>query len=126
MPILPGVMRAQAVLSNGLRVFLVEDHDVPLVKTTLLFRGGLRTSRPDKVPICSHPGILLLAVSGLYSTGAHSCVQVGLATIAAGVQRAGGSVQHPSAALDDALEQKAAYIEGGATPETSSLGMQQS
>lgn len=35
-------------------------------------------------------------------------------------------MQHPSAALDDALEQKAAYIEGGATPETSSLGMQQS
>ncbi|CAL5221100.1 g3232 [Coccomyxa viridis] len=87
----------KAVLSNGLRVFLVEDHDVPLVKTTLLFRGGLRTSRPDKV---------------------------GLATIASGVQRAGGSVQHPSAALDDALEQKAAYIEGGATPETSSLGFE--
>lgn len=41
---------AQAVLSNGLRVFLVEDHDVPLVKTTLLFRGGLRTSPPDKAP----------------------------------------------------------------------------
>ena len=35
-------------------------------------------------------------------------------------------MQHPSAALDDALEQKAAYIEGGATPETSSLGVQQS
>ena len=39
----------QAVLSNGLRVFLVEDHDVPLVKASLLFRGGLRTSPPDKV-----------------------------------------------------------------------------
>ena len=49
-------------------------------------------------------------------------MQVGLATVAAGVQRAGGSIQHPSAALDDALEQKAAYIEGGASPETSSLG----
>ena len=48
---------------------------------------------------------------------------MGVATIAAGVQRAGGSLQHPSAALDDALEQKAAYIEGGATPETSSLGL---
>ena len=35
-------------------------------------------------------------------------------------------MQHPSAALDDALEQKAAYIEGGASPDTSSLGMQQS
>ena len=42
-------MLMQAVLSNGLRVFLVEDHDVPLVKASLLFRGGLRTSPPDKV-----------------------------------------------------------------------------
>lgn len=42
-------MLLQAVLSNGLRVFLVEDHDVPLVKASLLFRGGLRTSPPDKV-----------------------------------------------------------------------------
>ena len=116
----------QAVLSNGLRVFLVEDHDVPLVKTTLLFRGGLRTSRPDKVHFCSHPSVALLTASGVHCSEAHSRMQVGLATIAAGVQRAGGSVQHPSAALDDALEQKAAYIEGGATPETSSLGTQQS
>ena len=99
---------------------------MPLVKTTLLFRGGLRTSRPDKVHICSHPSHALLMTSGKYCSRAHSCMQVGVATIAAGVQRAGGSVQHPSAALDDALEQKAAYIEGGATPETSSLGMQQS
>ena len=53
------------------------------------------------------------------------CVQVGLATVAAGVQRAGASVQHPSAALDEALEQKAAYIEGGASTETSSLGEMQ-
>ncbi|CAK0782146.1 hypothetical protein CVIRNUC_005584 [Coccomyxa viridis] len=87
----------KAVLSNGLRVFLVEDHDVPLVKASLLFRGGLRTSPPDKV---------------------------GVASIASGVQRAGGSTAHPGTALDEALEQKAAYIEGGASPETSSLGFE--
>ena len=45
----PSRVVMQAVLSNGLRVFLVEDHDVPLVKASLLFRGGLRTSPPDKV-----------------------------------------------------------------------------
>jgi len=39
----------QMVLRNGLRVFLVQDPDVPLVKGTLLFRGGLRASPPDKV-----------------------------------------------------------------------------
>ena len=48
--------------------------------------------------------------------------QVGVASIASGVQRAGGSIAHPGTALDEALEQKAAYIEGGASPETSSLG----
>ena len=50
------------------------------------------------------------------------CAQVGVASIASGVQRAGGSTAHPGTALDEALEQKAAYIEGGASPETSSLG----
>ena len=50
------------------------------------------------------------------------CTQVGVASIASGVQRAGGSTAHPGTALDEALEQKAAYIEGGASPETSSLG----
>ena len=52
-------------------------------------------------------------------------MQVGLATVASTVQRAGGSVQHPSAELDDALEQKAAHIEGGSSPETSSLGQRE-
>ena len=60
--------------------------------------------------------------SGINTQHGWGCVQVGLATVASAVQRAGGSVQHPSAELDDALEQKAAYIEGGSSPETSSLG----
>lgn len=42
---------AQVVLKNGLRVFLVQDHDVPLVKATLLFPGGLRASDPAKVTV---------------------------------------------------------------------------
>ena len=41
-------------------VFLIEDHDVPLVKTTLLFRGGLRSSRPDKVCEGSVPALCCL------------------------------------------------------------------
>ncbi len=43
------ICAGQVVLRNGLRVFLVQDPDVPLVKGTLLFRGGLRASTPDKV-----------------------------------------------------------------------------
>jgi hypothetical protein len=37
--------------------------------------------------------------------------QLGVATIASGVQRSGGSVRHPEQKLDEALEQMAAYIE---------------
>lgn len=49
-------------------------------------------------------------------------LQVGLATIAAGVQRAGGSKQHPGSALDEALELRAASIEGGASGEALGMG----
>ena len=45
----------QVTLSNGLRVFLLEDHELPLVRGSLLMRGGQRarcgdmtlTPRPD-------------------------------------------------------------------------------
>jgi zinc protease len=36
-------------LNNGLRVFLVEDHEVPLVKGTLAMRGGQRAVPAQKV-----------------------------------------------------------------------------
>ena len=39
----------QAVLPNGLRVFLLEDHEVPLVRGTLVMRGGRYASPQDKV-----------------------------------------------------------------------------
>lgn len=41
----------QVRLDNGLRVFLLEDHEVPLVKATLLMKGGARASPPDKVVV---------------------------------------------------------------------------
>ena len=72
-------------------------------------------------------GQLLFSHSSCLDTNTFSiasvCAQVGVASIASGVQRAGGSTAHPGTALDEALEQKAAYIEGGASPETSSLGI---
>lgn len=47
---------------------------------------------------------------------------MGLASISAGVQRAGGSRRHPGAALDEALELRAASIEGGASGEALGMG----
>lgn len=49
-------------------------------------------------------------------------MQVGVATVSAAVQRAGGSTAHPGDTLDRSLEQRAAFIEGGAGPEAASLG----
>ena len=40
---------AQVTLPNGLRVFLAEDHELPLVRGTLLMRGGQRAAPADKV-----------------------------------------------------------------------------
>lgn len=45
----PCLVVLQMVLDNGLRVFLLEDHEVPLVKGTLLMKGGARASPPNKV-----------------------------------------------------------------------------
>ncbi|GAB4817295.1 hypothetical protein N2152v2_004341 [Parachlorella kessleri] len=85
----------ELVLPNGLRLFLMEDHEVPLVRGSLLMKGGQRGSPDDKV---------------------------GIATISAGVQRAGGSTAHPEAVLNEALEDRGAYIEGGAALEYVSMG----
>ena len=54
----------------------------------------------------------------------HPLHQVGLASLSAAVQRSGGSVAHPGAALDEALEERAASIEGGASGEAFGFGFQ--
>lgn len=99
-PLLPDIVvqaPQEVVLDNGLRVFLLEDREVPLVKASLLMKGGARASPADKV---------------------------GLATISAGVQRAGGSREHPGNALDEALELRAASIEGGASGDAIAMGFE--
>lgn len=48
--------------------------------------------------------------------------QIGVASIALAVQRAGGSQRHPAEELNDTLETMAAGIEGGALPEALVLG----
>ncbi len=49
--------------------------------------------------------------------------QLGVATISLAVQRSGGSEAHPSDKMDEELEQRAAYIEGGAGMEASTMGL---
>lgn len=49
-------------------------------------------------------------------------LQVGVASIAAAVQRGGGSKQHPGSTLDDDLEVIAASIESAALPEAHVFG----
>lgn len=73
-------------LDNGLTVYLIEDHEFPLVSGTALFRTGSRFEPAEKV---------------------------GLASLTGTVMRSGGTKQHPPEALNQMLEQRAASIETG-------------
>ncbi|MEW5306139.1 MAG: hypothetical protein WDW36_008628 [Sanguina aurantia] len=87
----------RVVLPNGMRVLLLQDREVPLVRGELLMRGGQYASPADKI---------------------------GIATLSASVQRAGGSIAHPAPAVNERLEQLAASIEAGAGPQAVSVGFQ--
>jgi zinc protease len=71
-------------LANGLVVYLMEDHELPLVGGTAVVRTGDRLE-PDG--------------------------QIGLADLTGKVMRSGGTQTHPAEALNQQLEQKAASVE---------------
>ncbi|MGB8702867.1 MAG: pitrilysin family protein [Thermosynechococcaceae cyanobacterium] len=73
-------------LGNGLTVYLMEDHELPLVGGTALIRTGERFDPP---------------------------AQVGLGDIATEVMRSGGTRQYPADQLNQRLEQRAASVELG-------------
>jgi zinc protease len=73
-------------MSNGLIVYLMEDHELPLVSGTALFYTGDRLEPADKV---------------------------GLASIVGEVMRTGGTQHHSGDQLNQLLEQQAAAIEAG-------------
>jgi zinc protease len=75
---------SQFRLANGLTVYLMEDHEWPLVTGTALIRTGDRLEPASKV---------------------------GLATITGELMRAGGTRQHPAEMLNQMLEQRGAAIE---------------
>ena len=71
----------QFTLKNGMKVFLMENHELPLVEGTLLVKTGSRNEQGT---------------------------QTGLASITGSVMRSGGTTQHPANVLNELLEQKAA------------------
>jgi len=73
-------------LSNGMVIFLQEDHELPLIRGTARIRGGSREEPPAKV---------------------------GLVTIYGEVWRTGGTKTHSGDELDDYLEARAARVETG-------------
>jgi zinc protease len=73
-------------LTNGMQVYLMEDHELPLVSGTLLVRTGSRHEPSE---------------------------QVGLANLVATVMRSGGTETYPGDQLNQLLEQKAASVESG-------------
>ncbi|MBD2503200.1 insulinase family protein [Anabaena azotica FACHB-119] len=72
------------VLQNGLVVYLMEDHELPLVSGTAMVRAGSRWEPADKV---------------------------GLASFTGAVMRTGGTKQHSPDKLNEILEQRAASVE---------------
>ena len=71
-------------LDNGMVVYLIEDHDLPLVEGKALIHTGSRYEPAEKV---------------------------GLAELAGAVMRSGGTKSHSAARLNTILEQKAASVE---------------
>lgn len=76
----------QFELANGIKVFLLEDHELPLVGGSAMVWTG------DRLEPTS---------------------QVGLASITGAVMRSGGSRNHPTEVMNQRLEQLAASVEAG-------------
>jgi zinc protease len=81
---LPEYSRFQ--LSNGMLVYLMEDHELPLVGGTLLVRTGDRLEPAE---------------------------QIGLAGMTGAVMRSGGTQTRPADEINQFLEQRAASVETG-------------
>ena len=82
-------------LSNGMVIFLQEDHELPLIDGTARIRGGSRDEDPKKT---------------------------GLIDIYSDVWRTGGTKSQTGDQLDDYLEVRAAKVETGGGPDSASIG----
>jgi zinc protease len=83
-------------LSNGMVIFLQEDHELPLIDGSARIRGGSRNDPASKV---------------------------GLADIFGEVWRTGGTKMQTGDQLDDFLEVRAAKVETGGGPDSTSISL---
>ncbi len=83
-------------LSNGMVIFLQEDHELPLIDASARIRSGSRNEPADKT---------------------------GLAHIYGQVWRTGGTKDQTGDQLDDFLEIRAAKVETGGGPDSTSISM---
>lgn len=86
---------AMFTLSNGMRVFLLEDHELPLIRGLALVRTGNLFDPPDKR---------------------------GLADLTAEVLRSGGTKSKTGDQIDEQLENVAASVESGMDETSASVG----
>ncbi len=85
----------QFTLSNGMRVFLLEDHELPLLSGSVMVRTGNLFDPPDKK---------------------------GLADVTAGVLRSGGTTAKSGDQLDVELENIAASVESSMAETSATVG----
>jgi zinc protease len=83
-------------LSNGMVIFLQEDHELPLIEASARIRGGSRDEPAAKV---------------------------GLVSIFGDVWRTGGTKTQTGDQLDDYLEARAAKVETGPGPDSTSISL---
>jgi predicted Zn-dependent peptidase len=76
----------QVTLANGMQLFLLEDHELPLISVSARIRAGSIYEPPDKI---------------------------GLAAITGAVMRTGGTVNRTGDEIDEQLESIAASVETG-------------
>lgn len=81
-------------LANGMVIFLQEDHELPLIRGTVVIRGGSRDEPADKA---------------------------GLAAIYGEAWRTGGTSARTGDALDDLLEMRAAKVETSADIDSAAI-----
>ncbi len=77
-------------LPNGIKIYLLENHELPIVEMFSLTKGGALNDPPNKI---------------------------GLASLVGAVLRTGGTTQHSIEQIDKALENRGASLETGAANE---------
>jgi zinc protease len=95
LPVFKPAQPTRVQLSNGMVIFLQEDHELPLVSVSTNIRGGSRSEPAAKV---------------------------GMLDVYGDVWRTGGTTKRTGDEMDDYLEARAAKLETGASGTSTSMG----